>query len=164
MILKTYYKSVLLRFNFLSAGQPSQCAIPVFEDLLPQPHNKIIITLLFELSMWHALAKLRLHTESTLRSLETTTKRLGGVVRQFKKVTCTAYIAKSLPADEAPRGRRTAALHSKQGTQSTTAKSQKEKDFNLSTYKFHALGDYANAIRMFGPTDGYTTEIVRRTT
>ena len=145
-----------------AAEQLSQCTIPVFGDLLPQPHNRIVITLLFELAMWHALAKLRLHTETTLRSLETSTKRLGNVIHQFKKVTCAAYIAKALPAEEAPRGRRTAALHTKQGTQSTTAKSQKGvKNFNLITYKFHTLGDYPNAIRMFGTTDGYTTEIVR---
>jgi hypothetical protein len=32
--------------------------------------------------------------------------------------------------------------------------------FNMSTYKIHALGDYPRAIRMFGTTDGFTTQVV----
>jgi hypothetical protein len=146
---------------FGTAEQSSQSAIPVFEDLLPQPHDKIVTTLLFKLATWHALAKLHLHTESTLRSLETSTKRLGAVIRRFNTVTCTAYVTKALPAEEAPHGRRKAALRVKRGSQLAAAKSQKGiKKFNLITYKFHALGDYPNAIRMFGTTDGFTTEIV----
>jgi hypothetical protein len=35
-----------------------QCAIPVFDQLVPPPHNKTILDLLFVLGMWHALAKL----------------------------------------------------------------------------------------------------------
>ena len=50
-----------------------QCAIPVFEGLLPEEHNKIILDLLFELGTWHMLASLRLHTESTLHALEDST-------------------------------------------------------------------------------------------
>jgi hypothetical protein len=38
---------------------------------------------------------------------------------------------------------------------------RKIKKLNLSTYKFHALGDYANAIRQYGTTDSYSTQIVR---
>ncbi|KAK2467952.1 hypothetical protein APHAL10511_000247 [Amanita phalloides] len=81
-----------------------QCAIPVFEALLPTPHNRIIMDLLFELATWHVLAKLRLHTETTLKGLETSTKRLGDALRTFKKVTCAAYITKELPSEEAAWG------------------------------------------------------------
>jgi hypothetical protein len=35
------------------------------------------------------------------------------------------------------------------------------KQFNLNTYKFHALGDYVSMIRMFGTTDSFTTQVVR---
>ncbi|KIL54289.1 hypothetical protein M378DRAFT_19051 [Amanita muscaria Koide BX008] len=144
-----------------------QCAIPVFDGLLPAPHDKIVKNLLFELATWHALAKLRLHTESTLRSLETSTKRLGAVLREFKKVTCAVYITKELPSEEAARGRRYAALRSQQAPQpapevarGNSAKAGKqEKQFNLSTYKLHALGDYPAAIRMFGTSDGYTSQV-----
>lgn len=34
------------------------------------------------------------------------------------------------------------------------------KQFNLKTYKFHALGDYCNTIRRFGTTDSYSTQPV----
>ena len=34
------------------------------------------------------------------------------------------------------------------------------KQFNLNTYKFHALGDYCNTIRRFGTTDSYSTQPV----
>ncbi|KXN90922.1 hypothetical protein AN958_03356 [Leucoagaricus sp. SymC.cos] len=35
-----------------------QCAIPVFEQLLPAPHTELVLDLLFILGRWHALAKL----------------------------------------------------------------------------------------------------------
>lgn len=35
-----------------------QCAIPVFEGLLPGEHNKIVLDLLFELGTWQMLASL----------------------------------------------------------------------------------------------------------
>ena len=51
-----------------------KCSIPVFEGLLPAPHNRIILNLLYELATWLTLAKLRLHTETTLKALEASTK------------------------------------------------------------------------------------------
>ena len=50
-----------------------KCAIPVFKGLLPKKHNRIIQKLLFKLSIWHGLAKLRLHTEMTVNALKTST-------------------------------------------------------------------------------------------
>ncbi|KAG6912511.1 hypothetical protein DXG01_014119, partial [Tephrocybe rancida] len=43
---------------------------------------------------------------------------------------------------------------------SDVAKSTKKhpKSFNLATYKFHALADYASTIRQFGTSDSYSTE------
>ena len=38
--------------------------------------------------------------------------------------------------------------------------SRKLKTLNLTTTKFHALGDYVRAIRMFGCTDSFSTQIV----
>jgi hypothetical protein len=38
------------------------------------------------------------------------------------------------------------------------------KTLNLDTYKFHALGDYAQMIKRFGTTDSYTTQVVRHKT
>ncbi|KAG6838659.1 hypothetical protein C0991_009889 [Blastosporella zonata] len=47
-----------------------QCSIPAFEGLLPEPHNKILLDLYFELATWHGLAKLKMHTETTLEDLD----------------------------------------------------------------------------------------------
>ncbi|KAF8350424.1 hypothetical protein F5887DRAFT_913458 [Amanita rubescens] len=129
------------------------------------PHNRIVLNLLFELATWHALAKLRLHTETTINALEASTKRLGKSLREFKSVTCETYVTKELPSEEAARGRRESALRAKQPasngpTTNTTARRKREKKFNLSTYKLHALGDYPHTIRMFGTTDGYTSQVV----
>ncbi|OBZ68473.1 hypothetical protein A0H81_11674 [Grifola frondosa] len=40
-----------------------QCSIPAFEGLLPEPHNKVLMDLLFVFAQWHGLAKLRMHTD-----------------------------------------------------------------------------------------------------
>jgi hypothetical protein len=34
--------------------------------------------------------------------------------------------------------------------------------FNIATSKFHFLGDYVSHIRLFGTTDSYSTQLVRR--
>ena len=36
----------------------------------------------------------------------------------------------------------------------------KSKVLNINTYKFHRLGDYPQAVRLFGPLDGFSTETV----
>jgi hypothetical protein len=43
---------------------------------------------------------------------------------------------------------------------SIASKDTKVKKFNLSTYKWHALGDYANTIHRYGTTDNYSTQTV----
>src|SRR6267378_4152421 len=60
-----------------------QCAIPVFEGLLPSHHNEIVMTLLYRLAEWHALAKLRMHTDPTLDFLDSITSILGRELRRF---------------------------------------------------------------------------------
>ena len=77
--------------------------------------------LLFELSTWHGLAKLHLHTESTVRALEHSTTRLGIVLRKFQSTTCAEFVTCDLPSEEAARGRRKAA---KAKLQTTTQKSK----------------------------------------
>ena len=58
--------------------------------------------LLFELATWHALAKLRLHTESTVVALEHSTRRLGKAIRIFEEKLCAKYTAGELPGDDTP--------------------------------------------------------------
>ena len=53
-----------------------KCAIPVFEELLPEPHNRQLLELLFLLAYWQELAKLQLHTEDTLTMLDRATTDL----------------------------------------------------------------------------------------
>lgn len=133
-----------------------QCAIPVFEGLLDHPHDGILQTLLFELATWHALAKLRLHTESTVKALEHSTTRLGKAIREFESRTCSTFPTKDLPSDDAARSRQ------RRNTSTAETSTQKIRKLNLSTYKLHALGHYVDAIRQFGPADGYSTQTVSR--
>jgi hypothetical protein len=138
--------------------------MPVFEGLLPSRHNEIVLDLLFELAMWHAFAKLRIHTENTLNLFRSSTKSLTAAVRRFLKETCSAYLTQELPKETAARGRRTAALAAKEKNLRSKGKAKlgsKIKRLNLATYKYHALADYPDTIQRFGPTDNYNTQIVR---
>jgi hypothetical protein len=91
---------------------------------------------------------------------------LGQILRRFVNITCKAFRTQELPRETAARGRRKAAIAAKTGKPppSTTKKAKaRQKYFNLSTYKLHALGDYAKTIRLFGTTDNYSTQVVRFT-
>ncbi|KAA1479425.1 hypothetical protein DENSPDRAFT_862027 [Dentipellis sp. KUC8613] len=138
-----------------------QCAIPVFEGLLPEPHNGMVLDLLFCLAVWHAYAKLRLHTETTVKSLEHCTRVLGFTLREFVKTTCSAFITMELPQEEAARGRRAAAMAAKGIKEKAHAAlpGKRHRKFNLCTYKIHALGHYAPTILEKGPSDIYSTQI-----
>ncbi|XP_006454215.1 hypothetical protein AGABI2DRAFT_62391 [Agaricus bisporus var. bisporus H97] len=133
-----------------------QCAIPVFESLLPAPHDATILDLLFIHAKWHALAKLRLHTETTLKLLDDATVELGEHLRKFRDGTCSHYYTEELPRQEATRGHQKAKLV---GASSLPGKDRGFRSFNLSTYKLHALGDYAASIWLFGTSDGFSTQI-----
>ncbi len=69
--------------------------------------------LLFTLCTWHACAKLRVHTSSTLQILKNTTKALGKQIRYWVKKTCSAFETRELPKEESARHRRRAAAASK---------------------------------------------------
>jgi hypothetical protein len=139
--------------------------MPVFEGLLPRRHNEIVLDLLFELAVWHAFAKLRIHTDKTLDLFQASTKTLTAAIRRFLKVTCIAYVTQELPKETAAHGRRTAALTAKYNTRTGkdgpgASLGPKCKTLNLATYKYHALADYPETIRRFGTTDNYNTQIV----
>lgn len=123
-----------------------QCSIPAFEGLLPKPFNGMLLRLLYKAAEWHALAKLRMHTDSTLDLLEAVTREFGRLMRQFCDKTSDEFDTRESPH--------------KTGTQSGGAHSSKKKKLNLNTYKFHALGDYVATIRLFGTTDSYSTQVV----
>ncbi|KAG6815464.1 hypothetical protein H0H93_009743, partial [Arthromyces matolae] len=137
-----------------------QCSMPVFEGLLDEPYNTIILDLLFTLAEWHALAKLRLHTDTTLQRLDLLTSELGRILRRFSKQVCPYFDTRELPREEAARGRRKAKMSKSQPStaQPKEPATAKRKMFNMNTYKLHALGDYVSTIRWFGTTDSYSTQ------
>jgi hypothetical protein len=149
-----------------------QCGIPVFEGLLPAPHDELLADLLFTLASWHACAKLRLHTEMTLIHLDNSTTLLGQLLRKFVDITCAAFVTRELPKEVAARTRRRAAASAKKASKpineipaknkasATQSKTGARKLFNLCTYKLHALGDYVKTIRLFGTSDSYSTQVV----
>jgi len=105
----------------------------------------MVLRLLYKAAEWHALAKLRLHTDSTLGLLEGVTRELGLLMRQFRDKTSDEYNTVELPRESR--------------THKGGARSSKKK-LNLNTYKFHALGDYVATICLFGTTDSYSTQLV----
>jgi hypothetical protein len=109
--------------------------------------------LLFTLAHWHGLAKLRMHTDVTLRIFDDTTTSLGQHLRHFQAETCSAYTTRELKREAAARARQ-----NKSGK--AAAAERFPKAFNLQTYKIHALGDYVDAIKTYGTTDSYSTEMV----
>ncbi|EGN98261.1 hypothetical protein SERLA73DRAFT_36592, partial [Serpula lacrymans var. lacrymans S7.3] len=80
-----------------------QCCIPVCEKLFPGKHNNIIQDLLFELTTYHSLAKLRLHTKRTIHFLNNSTTQLGRALQQFQNLTCSAFITVKLPKETMAR-------------------------------------------------------------
>ena len=117
------------------------------------------MTLLYRTVEWHAFAKLRLHTESTLRHLERLTTELGQSMRKFRDTMQSTFVTFELPKETGARNRRQNSGKGKEKAAAGNA-SGKKKSLNLFTYKWHALGDYVRAIRLFGPTDGFSTQVV----
>jgi hypothetical protein len=68
----------------------------VFDGLLKEPYNQQILDLLFDLAHWHGLAKLRLHTENTLKMLDEATVLLGAQFHDFQHLTCANFKTKEL--------------------------------------------------------------------
>ncbi|KAF9455659.1 hypothetical protein BDZ94DRAFT_1139764, partial [Collybia nuda] len=147
-----------------------QDAIPAMDGLLPEPHNTMVITVLYCLAEWHALAKLHMHTESTLQLLEKSTTILGKELRRFRDGSFKSFNCQELPKETAAcqhqqkkakakeTGKNTSLTENLQSKEALSF--SKKKSLNLFTYKFHALGDYVQTIRLFGTTDSYSTQIV----
>jgi hypothetical protein len=64
--------------------------------------------LLYRTAEWHALAKLRMHSDSTLFLLEELTIEFGKLIRQFRDLTCNQFNTVELPRETAARKRRDA--------------------------------------------------------
>ena len=57
------------------------------------------MTLLYQTAEWHAFAKLRLHTESTLQHLEQLTTELGKLTWKFRDTMQSAFVTFKLPKE-----------------------------------------------------------------
>jgi hypothetical protein len=149
-----------------------QCSIPAFEDLLDEPHNKRLMKLLYRTAEWHAFAKLRMHTNSTLEHLEVLTKEFGYLMQQFRDLTCSEFRTAELPCEAAAWNRQQQHAQARVSLASTTGtasagsqlpsckSSAQMVTLNLSTIKFHSLGDYMRTIQMFGCMDSFSTQLV----
>lgn len=143
----------------------------MFDGLLPEPHNHHVLNLLFELGHWHGLAKLRMHTDRSLKVLSDITTSLGKCVREFIDKTCSAFQTRELERERAARQRRQERQAASRQTQlnqdsnaspraTRTASTRISKGLNLRRYTYHSLGDYMWTIQHFGTTDSYTTQSV----
>jgi len=141
-----------------------QCTIPVFEGLLPEPHNTRVLKLLFDLAHWHGLAKLQMHMEATLELLSQATIALGNRMREFQVKMCSAFATYELECEWAARiqcqEKNMAAAGPANSDPQKCNSGRQTKEFSLKTYKFHLLGDYCNTIQWFGTTDSYSTQPV----
>ena len=118
------------------------------------------MTLLYRTAEWHAFAKLRLHTESTLQHLERLTTELGQLMRKFRDTTQSRFATFELPKEAGARNRRQKSGKGEEKAAAGNTSGRKPKILNLFTYKWHALGDYVRTIRLFGGTDGFSTQVV----
>ncbi|KAG8739756.1 hypothetical protein FRC12_016207 [Ceratobasidium sp. 428] len=154
-----------------------QCCIPVFKGLLPEICDEPAQSLLFLFAEWHGLAKLRLHTTTTLKIFKSVTTKLGTALRNFVKLT-EGMKVRETPKEYTRRQKQAEASKAKsmtRGTSKTRAKKASSKQqsgddgddddgrrvvtLNLNTYKFHSTGDYPYHIEEFGTSDSYSTQI-----
>ncbi|KAH9476132.1 hypothetical protein JR316_0011703 [Psilocybe cubensis] len=149
-----------------------QCAVPVFEGLLPEADDYRLRKLLYRTAEWHGLAKMRIHTEGTLTELEKVTTELGKLMRGFRDLTCSHYDTHELPREIEARTRREGRKSAHASTAAVLPSSsevsiptivpkptRKPIKLNLFTIKWHFLGDYVEYIRRFGTTDSYSTQL-----
>jgi hypothetical protein len=134
------------------------CAIPMFEGLFPPHHDKIVQSLLYRFAQWHVLAKLRVHSESTLDFLDRMFKVLSRQLRKFCNFTCTAFETVELGKEKVARQWRLAQCSGPDT--SPESNGPRVKKLNLNTYKFDMMGDYVQTIKLFRTTDCFTTQIV----
>ncbi|KAJ3963333.1 hypothetical protein EV361DRAFT_813464 [Lentinula raphanica] len=137
-----------------------QCSIPVFDGLLPDKiHDRKLMTLLYRTAEWHALAKLRMHTEDTLEYLQTITEQLGKLMREFRDISNSDF--QTYETDREVQARYRRQQQAAGGSGSSQIQGRQPKSLNLFTYKWHALLDYVPSIRWVGSTDGISTQVVR---
>ncbi|KAJ3537255.1 hypothetical protein NM688_g6717 [Phlebia brevispora] len=135
-----------------------QCSIPVFEGLLPEPYNTHIQALLYSIAYFHCLAKMRLHTDTSVALLDHAYSVMASHLRHFHTVICPRFQTKETTREYTAR-MRAQANGTARGPVATESSGRKPRSFNMSTIKMHLLGYYATYIPLYGTTDGYNTMI-----
>ncbi|KAL0062179.1 hypothetical protein AAF712_010934 [Marasmius tenuissimus] len=125
-----------------------ECAMPCFEGLFhDETLDEIMQDLLFTFATYKRYCNLRQHTDSTISSMKTTTSELGRLFRLYKdKVS-------DIPTVETDQEVRIRLKKDPKGNGAA-----RKKNFSLVNYKTHALGHEADAIMMYGTTDGTSTQ------
>ncbi|KZT38989.1 hypothetical protein SISSUDRAFT_1128360 [Sistotremastrum suecicum HHB10207 ss-3] len=136
-----------------------QVAIPCFEGLFPDEHNDDILSLIYVFADWHSLAKMRIHTDSTLDFLETASKSLGIHLRHFATKISPTFNVLETPREAMKRARNAARRQDGLTTSVASSSTRKPVTYGLDRIKLHVLADYASCIREHGATDNYDTRI-----
>jgi glutamate synthase domain-containing protein 3 len=102
--------------------------------------------LLFDMAHWHALAKLRMHNDITLKILQATTISLGEKLRNFSRTTCSAFATKELSREYNARVRREARVaankaHASEKASSSNTISEATNETNTSNSSLGGLPD-----------------------
>ncbi|KAJ7196539.1 hypothetical protein GGX14DRAFT_375967 [Mycena pura] len=160
-----------------------QCLLPVLEGLFPDYPwlEKLTMDVIFELAAWHADAKLRLRTTTTIARLEAATIRFGNLIRSFANKTRNIKTVETPKErqrrlDKANKKKPSVAPAATAATIETTApqaaapappaiapappSSSLPKKLNLETSKLHSMGDVATAIKTVGTVDSTSTQNV----
>jgi hypothetical protein len=78
-----------------------QCTGPCFEGLFPRPVDRKIQDLLFTMACWHASAKLRLHTETSLEIFRGLTRAFTKQIQYFANTICPQFSTIQTPSEAA---------------------------------------------------------------
>lgn len=158
--LKTSFRYVIRNvcLSFAIVTIIFKCAIPCFEGLFPEPDNTHVMRLLYTMAYWHSLAKMRMHTESSVCLLDNAHTAMATHLRHFEKIVCPRYTTKETQKEYAKRVRTETKRTTKTTVETNTrATGRKTKSFNLSTVKTHLLGYYPSYIRTYGTMDLLST-------
>ncbi|TEB22658.1 hypothetical protein FA13DRAFT_1640925 [Coprinellus micaceus] len=141
-----------------------QCSLAVFEGLFPGDHDGRVQDVLFSMAHWHALAKLRMHTDLSLEVLDSWTTVLGDAARDFASQTCSQFQTRELEREYDARKRKEARASKKNAVagMGVSVAGRKLRAWSLTTPKYHSLGDVVRYIRRTGTTDSYSTQLSER--
>ncbi|KAF7327131.1 hypothetical protein MKEN_00289800 [Mycena kentingensis (nom. inval.)] len=142
-----------------------QCLLPVAQGLFGD-FDELVQQLVFQFQVWHAFAKLRLHTSATIERFQDATTALCATIRKFARDTA-GVDTRELPREQAAQARQAAAKAAKRAASGGDSEApahdaapveQRVKMLNLNTYKFHCLPDYPTCIPDVGTTDSISTQ------